>query len=80
MRATLLLVLFAALALGACGNRGSLERPAPLWGGERAADPSAEAAEAQEEADALFEDEDQTEDGLPTIPGQDLFEDDDWDD
>lgn len=80
MRATLLLVLCAALALGACGNRGSLERPAPLWGGERAADPSAEAAEAQEEADAQFEDEDQAEDGLPTIPGQDLFEDDDWDD
>jgi predicted small lipoprotein YifL len=27
-----LLIATAALALGACGKRGTLERPPPLWG------------------------------------------------
>jgi predicted small lipoprotein YifL len=38
-----LLVATAALALGACGKRGALERPPPLWG---------KAAPAQEDGKA----------------------------
>jgi predicted small lipoprotein YifL len=32
-----LLIGVAALALGACGKRGTLERPPPLWGKDKAA-------------------------------------------
>jgi predicted small lipoprotein YifL len=34
----LLIAATAALALGACGKRGALERPPPLWGKEKAQD------------------------------------------
>lgn len=76
MRILILAVLLSGLVLTGCGNRGGLERPAPLWGGEPAIDPAA-ADPAEED---LFADEDEDEDGLPSIPGQDPFEDDDWDD
>lgn len=75
MRILILVALLSGLVLTGCGNRGGLERPAPLWGGERAEIP----VEAEDAEDDLFADEDDN-DGLPSIPGQDPFDDDDWDD
>jgi predicted small lipoprotein YifL len=43
-----LLIATAALALGACGKRGALERPPPLWGKDKAA---AEAQEGKDKAE-----------------------------
>jgi predicted small lipoprotein YifL len=77
MRILILLAVMAAFALSACGNRGSLDRPPPLWGGERAAETG---PAVQPEEEDLFADEDEASDGLPAIPGQDPFADDDWDD
>ena len=36
LRPVLLIGAAALLALGACGKRGTLERPPPLWGKEKA--------------------------------------------
>ncbi|MFN3834829.1 MAG: LPS translocon maturation chaperone LptM [Glycocaulis sp.] len=77
MRILILVAVMAAFALSACGNRGSLDRPPPLWGGERAVET---VPAAQPEEEDLFADEDEAGDGLPAIPGQDPFADDDWDD
>lgn len=38
----------AALALGACGKQGDLERPGPLWGEKAKADYAAEQRKAAE--------------------------------
>lgn len=49
MKRLLILPLFAsALALSACGLRGDLQRPDPLWG-----EPAPEEADAPEETSAL---------------------------
>lgn len=52
------LVALAAL-LGACGLKGDLERPAPLWG-EPVAEGEASGAEAEQE-DRVIDDDDDNE-------------------
>lgn len=67
---TLLLVIsIGALGLAGCGNRGALERAAPLWGEPR----DIPAGDADRAEDSLFDDED---DSRPRIPGSDPFDDD----
>ncbi len=44
--------LAAALALGACGKQGDLDRPGPLFGGGKKADAQADAQYAAEKAAA----------------------------
>lgn len=41
-----------ALALGACGKQGELERPAPLWGDKAKAEYQAQKKREQEEREA----------------------------
>ncbi|MCW5724752.1 MAG: lipoprotein [Maricaulaceae bacterium] len=57
---SLLLILAAAGLLSACGLRGSLERPPPLWGGPQAAIPDSQDAEDEDEDEdddlSVFED------------------------
>jgi predicted small lipoprotein YifL len=48
--------LFAVLALTACGIRGDVERPPPIWGpDERTAEERAHETEDEAEADAQGE-------------------------
>ncbi|MCC5996510.1 MAG: argininosuccinate lyase [Oceanicaulis sp.] len=50
----------AGLALSACGVRGGLERPAPLWGEPREAAPDVEDEDedAEDEADDFLDPDD----------------------
>lgn len=67
IRALVLLICVGALGLAACGNRGALERPAPLWG-----NPSEVPAESSAD-DELADEDDRSR--LPGLPGDDPFED-----
>lgn len=66
-----LAVCAAALGLSACGNRGTLERPGPLWGDPRDV-PVQDGAPGDD--DSVL-DEERPEQRRPRMPGDDPFED-----
>lgn len=69
---TAMVVLFAcvsALALAACGNRGALERPPPLWG-EPQSTPAGEGGQDTQE-----DDERRPSQRRPVMRGDDPFDD-----
>jgi len=68
-----LLICAGALGLSACGNRGALDRPPPIWGGPQEA--PAEDGESAAEADEYWGDDDDRTQRLPRLPGDDPFED-----
>lgn len=66
-----LAVCVAATGLTACGNRGALERPGPLWGDPR--DVPVQDGTPGEDDSVL--DEERPEQRLPPMPGDDPFDD-----
>ncbi|WP_439632843.1 LPS translocon maturation chaperone LptM [Glycocaulis sp.] len=66
-----LAVCVAATGLAACGNRGALERPGPLWGDPRDV-PVQDGAPGED--DSVL-DEERPEQRLPPMPGDDPFDD-----
>ncbi|WP_429912070.1 LPS translocon maturation chaperone LptM [Glycocaulis sp.] len=67
-----LAVCVAATSLAACGNRGALERPGPIWG-----DPQDVPVQdgVPGEDDSVLDGE-RPEQRMPRIPGDDPFDDD----
>lgn len=71
IRIMTLLACLSALSLSACGNRGALDRPEPLWGQPR--DASTEETDGSADEDVLVDE--RPSQRLPSMPGDDPFED-----
>ncbi|MGP1273886.1 MAG: LPS translocon maturation chaperone LptM [Caulobacterales bacterium] len=71
-RILLLAILVSAFTLAGCGNRGALDRPGPLWGEPQ--DAVTDEADGSADEDVLVDE--RPSQRLPSMPGDDPFEDD----